>query len=144
MEDIEEAADDLLQVPISSPCLFSLACPFCGVPPLLLTLPVMVIYLVGKGSSFSPERDRQKGVGEVQKRERRERSTNRSKEQKISLALVSQVTTTVSLTAVMELKLWPQTVRERLEEKKRIPCQYLFPQAAWIEKDTLHSLSRPP
>lgn len=79
----------------------------------------MVIYLVGKGSSFSPERDRQKGVREVQKQERRERSTNRSKEQKISLALVSQVTTTVSLTAVMELKVWPQTVRERLEKKKK-------------------------
>lgn len=25
-------------------------------------------------------------------------------------------------------------------KKKRITCQYLFPQAAWIEKDTLHSL----
>lgn len=83
----------------------------------MFTLPVMVIYLVGKGSAFSPERDRQKGVRKVQKQERWERSTNRSKEQKISSALVSQVTTTVSLTAVMELKVWPQTVRERVEKK---------------------------
>lgn len=37
LEDIEEAADDLLQVPISSPCLFSSACPFSGSPPLLFT-----------------------------------------------------------------------------------------------------------
>lgn len=77
-----------------------------GSPPLLLTLPVMVIYLVGKGSSFSPERHRQKGVGKVQKQERRERSTNRSEERKISWASVARVTTTVSLTAVMELKVW--------------------------------------
>lgn len=78
----------------------------------------MVIYLVGKGSSFSPERERQKGVREVQKQERRERSTNRSEEQKISLASVSQVTRTVSLTAVMELKVWPQTLGERVEKKE--------------------------
>lgn len=80
---------------------------FSGSPSLLFTLPVMVIYLVGKASSFSPERDRQKGGRKVKKQERWERSTNRSKEQKISLALVSLVTATVSLTALMELKVLP-------------------------------------
>lgn len=38
----------------------------------------------------------------------------------------------------MEVEVWPQTVRG---EEKRITCQYLFPLAARIETDTLHSHS---
>lgn len=138
-EDIEEATHDLLQVLISSSCVFSSAA-------LSLPRPVMVIYLVGKGPLFltgkSSARTRQESSEDG-----RDRASERTQGGggNISPARVSQVTTTISLAAVMELELWPQAVREEEEkEKRRITCQYLFPQAAWIETDTLHSLSLPP
>lgn len=113
-------------------------------PRLLFAPPLMAIYLVGKGllvlTGESSGRMGQESSGDGRD------SVSAHKEyraENISSALVSQVTTTVSLAAVMELKLWPQTVGEG-GGKKRITCQYLFPQAAWIETDTLHSLSPPP
>lgn len=76
----------------------------------------MVIYLVGKGLLFL--------TGESSARMRQEGSEDRASAHKehgtqnMSSALVSQVMTTVSLAAVMELKLWPQTVREGGEKKE--------------------------
>lgn len=105
-------------------------------PSFPLTLPLMVIYLVGKGFAFSPERTttgRQR-KREEKKKEKRETSslrkrrgqiegagTNCRKERKYtSLVSVSPVTPTLplslSLTAVMEVKVWPKTVRG---EKKK-------------------------
>lgn len=79
----------------------------------------MVIYLVGKGLLFltgeSSARTRKESSEDGRDRAsaHKERAT-----ENISSALVSQVMTTVSLAAVMELKLWPQTVREGGEKKE--------------------------
>lgn len=107
----------------------------------------MVIYLVGKGFAFSPERDRQQDVSKAEQ-PRKKKSTERSrgrngrKERKIYHSCRSprwhRLSLPLSLTAVIEVKVWPQTERGR--EEKRITCQYLFPLAAWVETDTLHSL----
>ncbi len=65
LEDIEKAKNDLLQVS-SLPPSFSLcvsfsasAAPSHSFP---LTHPLMVIYLVGKGFAFSPERSKKQDV----------------------------------------------------------------------------------
>lgn len=55
LEDIEKATNDLLQVS-SLPPVFLILRSAPPSPSFPLTHPLMVIYLVGKGSAFSPER----------------------------------------------------------------------------------------
>lgn len=136
---------------ISSPVFLGLCVSFSVFalpsPSFPLTHPLMVIYLVGKGFAFSPNRSttgrEQESSGLGKEREEREGAgRNGRKEQKIYHSRRSPrwhlLSLPLTLTAVMEVKAWPQTERG---EKKRITCQYLFPLAAWIETDTLHSLS---
>lgn len=102
-------------------------------PSFPLTLPLMVIYLVGKGFAFSPERTttgwqrkrEEKKKRDEQPQKKKEQiegvGTNCRKERKYtSLVSVSPVTPTLplslSLTAVIEVKVWPKTVRG---EKKK-------------------------
>lgn len=130
-------------------CVFLALCVFhpfaLPSPSFPLTHPLMVIYLVGKGSAFSPERSTTGREQKPRKRKSTERregaGRNGRKERKIYHSCRSpqwhELSLPLSLTAVMEVKVWPQTDGR----KKRITCQYLFPLAAWIEKDTLHSLS---
>lgn len=84
----------------------------------LLALPVMVIYLVGKRAPLShPRREFRENEGRKVQRERAH--TRKMGTENILSVLVSQVTTTVSLAAVMELKLRAQTVREGGGKKKK-------------------------
>lgn len=97
----------------------------------------MVIYLVGKGFAFSPERtttNKKKRDEQPQKKKEQIEGagTNCRKERKyISLVSVSPVTPTLplslSLTAVMEVKVWPKTVRGEKKELHVNICSHWLP-----------------
>ena len=82
----------------------------------------MVIYLVGKGFAFSPPRSttgREQKPSSLGNRKRERRGgagrNGEKRTENISFMSVSPVTPTLSLplslTAVMEVKVWPQTER---------------------------------
>lgn len=154
LEDIEKATNDLLQVFIFFPLSFSL-CVFHSLtvprhsPSFPFTLPLMVIYLVGKGFAFSPERSttgrqqKKKKAKQPQKKkgERRSGHKREKRTENISLVSVSPVTLTLPPTLPHSCNGSEGLATDSEGKEKRITCQYLFPLAAWIETDTLHSLS---
>lgn len=112
-----------------------------------LTLPLMVIYLVGKGFAFSPERTT---TGRQQKKKKENERKSRKKE------WAQMVEKNGNIYHWCRSPRWhwlsPPTLphscngseglaKDSEGREKRITCQYLFPLAAWIETDTLHSLS---
>lgn len=128
---------------ISSPCLrFILRLRFTISP--FLTLPLMVIYLVGKGSAFSParsttgRRQKKKKPGSLGKRSGRKWE---KRTENISLVSVSPATPTLPPTLPHSCNGSEGLATDSEGREERITCQYLFPPAAWIETDTLHSLS---
>lgn len=111
----------------------------------------MVIYLVGKGFAFSPERSttgrqqqkKKKGraASEKERGERRSGHKWEKRTENISLVSVSPVTPTLPPTLPHSCNGSEGLATDSEGKEKRITCQYLFPLAAWIETDTLHSLS---
>lgn len=118
-------------------------------PSFPLTLPLMVIYLVGKGFAFSPERTttgrQQKRDEQPQKKKERIEGagTNCRKERKIYIIGVGLPGDTDSppLALPHSCNGSEGLAKDSEGREKRITCQYLFPLAAWIETETLHSLS---
>lgn len=152
LEDIEKATNDLLRVSSLPPVFLALCASFSASaspsPSFPLTHPLMVIYLVGKGFAFSPERSTTgrertpsslaqiKGKGEESRCGRKER-----KKKYISFMLVSPVTPALPPTLPHSCNGSEGFGHRQRGERKRITSQYLFLPAAWIETDTLHSLS---
>lgn len=136
MEDIEKPTNDLqvsslpmsVSLPTASAVLFFFP----------LTHSLMVIYLVGKGSAFSPARST---TG--REREPREERSRRQGEKERGIYH--------SCLFPRRHPALPPTLPHSCNGsegsatdggmRKRITCQYLFPPAARIESDTLHSLS---
>lgn len=102
-------------------------------PTFPLTQPLMVIYLVGKGFSFSPEGST---TGHEQKQGSLLMEGGKRKEKGGIYHLDSLPGDTkcalLFFTAVIQVKVWIQ--------EERITCQYLFPLTEWFEKDTLQVL----
>lgn len=124
-------------------------------PSFPLTLPLMVIYLVGKGFAFSPERSttgrRQEKENTKKRRPQKKKEGERrsghkweKRTENLSLVSVSPVTPTLPPTLPHSCNGSEGLATDSEGREKRITCQYLFPPAAWIETDTLHSLSRFP
>lgn len=136
LEDIEKATNDLLQVSSLPPVFLALCVSFSASaspsPSFPLTHPLMVIYLVGKGFAFSPERSttgrerKPSSLAQIKgKGEERRTGAGRSgrKERKkyiyISFMSVSPVTPALPPTLPHSCNgsegFWPQT--ERGEKK---------------------------
>lgn len=113
MEDIEKATNDLLQVS-SLPPVFLILRSAPPSPSFPLTHPLMVIYLVGKGSAFSPERST---TGREQRQRWKKERGGGEENEKIYQSCRSprrhRLCLLLSLTAVMEVKAWPQRVGRR-------------------------------
>lgn len=130
-------------VPLSSSSFYSLTT-FAPFP----THCQMVIYLVGKGSAFSPARSTT-AAAMAEKKKRRSRAAPRKRSgrkwekgtENISLVSVSPATPTLPPTLPHRCNGSGGLATDSEGRVERITCQYLFPAAAWIETDTLHSLS---
>lgn len=156
LEDIEKATNDLLRVSSLPPVFLALCASFSASaspsPSFPLTHPLMVIYLVGKGFAFSPERSTTgrertpsslaqiKGKEEESRCEQ-ERDKRMKKNIYISFMSVSPVTPALPPTLPHSCNGSEGFGHRQRGERKRITSQYLFLPAAWIETDTLHSLS---
>lgn len=108
----------------------------------------MVIYLVGKGSAFSPARSTTAAAVAKKKKKRswaapRKRSGRKWEKgtENISLVSVSPATPTLPPTLPHRCNGSEGLATDSEGREERITCQYLLPAAAWIETDTLHSLS---
>lgn len=120
---------------------------FYSLPPpsFPLTHHLMVIYLAGKGFAFSSERFTTARHGKEREwckgDDRITRKSRDIKKKNVSFMSVSPVTLTLPPTLPHSCNASKGLATDRKEGEKRIICQYLFPPAAWIETDTLHSFS---
>lgn len=163
LEDIEKATNDLLQVFISSPCL---SCPVCFILWLCLAISLFpthspangylpcwkgLRFLTGEIDNRTAARKKKNTKNtknrQPQKKKEGERRSGHKWEKRtenISLVSVSPVTPTLPPTLPHSCNGSEGLATDSEGREKRITCQYLFPPAAWIETDTLHSLSRFP
>lgn len=113
---------------------------------------LMVIYLAGKGSAFSLARSTVAAMAKKKKKEEPSRAASRKRSgrkwekgtENISLVSVSPATLTLPPAPPLRCNGSEGLATDSEGREERITCQYLFPAAAWIETDTLHSLSLVP